>query len=134
MRLRMEKSGRFPGGGAPWLIAALAVCGYLLLHFVFEASFRLCWFRTLTGINCPTCGISRAFLALFQGQIGLAFRLNPLMLTFSLALIPWFGLTLLGKRRPVLEASPGERKLLWVLFLALFLLNWAWVAFFSPAA
>ncbi len=134
MRLQLEKTGRFPGGKGPFFILVVALGAYLLLHVALEGGLRLCWFRTLTGINCPTCGLSRAFLALFDGRIGLAFRLNPFMLTFSLGVFSQLFATVVFRRRLALEATAAERRGLLYAFLMVFLLNWAWVAFFSPAA
>lgn len=37
-----------------------------------------CLFRALTGIDCPGCGMTRAFLLLGQLRISEALRLHPL--------------------------------------------------------
>ncbi|MGQ9495106.1 MAG: DUF2752 domain-containing protein [Thermoanaerobaculaceae bacterium] len=37
-----------------------------------------CPFRELTGLPCPTCGTTRAALALGQGNLGQAISINPL--------------------------------------------------------
>ncbi len=39
----------------------------------------LCPIKALTGLNCPGCGITRMFVALFHGNIYQAFRYNPLV-------------------------------------------------------
>ena len=39
----------------------------------------LCPIKALTGLNCPGCGITRMFVALFHGDIYQAFRYNPLV-------------------------------------------------------
>ncbi len=39
-----------------------------------------CPFYELTGLYCAGCGAGRAFLALFSGDLPLAFRQQPLML------------------------------------------------------
>ena len=39
----------------------------------------LCPIKALTGLNCPGCGITRMFVALFYGNIYQAFRYNPLV-------------------------------------------------------
>ena len=55
-----------------------------------------CTFRKLTGLNCPGCGMTRAAVAALHGQLGSAFRFNPLgMLLLPLALAG-VGLELLG--------------------------------------
>lgn len=39
----------------------------------------LCPIKTITGLDCPGCGITRMFVALFHGNIYQAFRYNPLV-------------------------------------------------------
>ncbi|HOY83892.1 MAG TPA: DUF2752 domain-containing protein [Candidatus Syntrophosphaera sp.] len=135
MRLRLERTAtRFPGGRGPVLILLFSLSGYVALHLLLEAGLRLCWFRALTGINCPTCGLSRAFLALFRGRFLQAFLSNPFMLSFTLLVLLQLFSTVAFKRRLALEATARERKLLLAFFLALFLLNWAWLIFLAPLA
>ena len=38
----------------------------------------LCPIKTITGLDCPGCGITRMFVALFHGNIYQAFRYNQL--------------------------------------------------------
>ncbi len=37
----------------------------------------MCWLRASTGHECPTCGMSRSFVALFHGDLSHAFRFHP---------------------------------------------------------
>lgn len=37
-----------------------------------------CPFRNITGIPCPACGLTRATVCLFKGDIASAFKFNPL--------------------------------------------------------
>lgn len=46
-----------------------------------------CPFHTITGIECPGCGMTRACIALARGDIGNAFQYNP----FSLGLVLFAG-------------------------------------------
>jgi hypothetical protein len=76
-----------------------------------------CPLYELTGITCPLCGTTRAFVALLRGQLWLAFRCHPLF-----PLIP------LGVLAAVLLYGPmkGKRRLTGVLIgiaAALFLMN-----------
>ena len=128
MRLRVEKlAGRFPGGTLPSVIFWAFFLFWLGLHFALEAGFRLCWFKALTGISCPTCGLSRAFLALWHGQVIQALLYNPFMLLFTLAALLQQSATLVLKRRLALDATVHQRQLLLIISLALFLLNWLYV-------
>jgi hypothetical protein len=38
----------------------------------------MCWIRAATGHECPTCGMSRSFVAFFHGDVGHAFRFHPM--------------------------------------------------------
>ena len=39
---------------------------------------NLCWIRAATGHECPTCGMSRSFVAFFHGDLSHAFRFHPM--------------------------------------------------------
>ncbi len=39
-----------------------------------------CPLNALFGLHCPTCGLTRACLALMQGELTEALRLNPLVI------------------------------------------------------
>lgn len=63
--------------------AALALCRWWLLeHQAFIQSLAPgCHFQRLTGCYCPGCGGTRAFFALLHGDLGAAWRMNPLLLS-----------------------------------------------------
>ncbi|MGC8917620.1 MAG: DUF2752 domain-containing protein [Thermoanaerobaculum sp.] len=92
-----------------------------------------CPFRTLTGVPCPTCGTTHAFLALAQGNLGAAFAANPLVVASvavaALLAFLWAGASALGKTLP---ASVRELQTRWPLWLRVavagaILANWIWV-------
>lgn len=58
---------------------ALVVFGilYLVIHRMFGA---FCPMLVLTGIPCPGCGLTRAFLFLARGEMGRAVSINPSIL------------------------------------------------------
>lgn len=67
---------------------------FLLVHFfgvsLDEALEHLpifCPFKAITGIPCPGCGMTRAFLELAEGDFVAAFQLNPFSIPFFLGLI-----------------------------------------------
>ncbi|MBW6513330.1 MAG: DUF2752 domain-containing protein [Candidatus Syntrophosphaera sp.] len=133
MRLRVEKlSDRYPAGKLPVFVFYAFFLAYLGIHFGLEAWLRLCWFRALTGINCPTCGLFRGFISLLGGHPLRALLSNPLMLIFTLFVFFQQSATLAFKRRLALDATPRQRRLLLILFLALFLLNWLYLILFLP--
>jgi hypothetical protein len=44
-------------------------------------------FRSATGFPCPSCGMTRAWIAFFQLNFGQAFRLHPLFLLPALLIV-----------------------------------------------
>jgi hypothetical protein len=51
-----------------------------------------CWFRRLTGIGCPGCGLTRCFICLAHGELARAWHFNPGGLAFfvlAVAQIPY---------------------------------------------
>ncbi len=46
-------------------------------------SFMKCYFKLWTGLQCPSCGLTRGFIALFHANFAEAFQLNAL--TYVLA-------------------------------------------------
>lgn len=49
-----------------------------------------CLFKIITGYDCPSCGIQRAFHAILHGEIKSAIKLNPflfLLLPYLLAVV-----------------------------------------------
>ncbi|MEK7729980.1 MAG: DUF2752 domain-containing protein [candidate division KSB1 bacterium] len=70
------------------LIAIMLIFFVSLLVPPFEQSrFTICLFKNLTGVPCPSCGMTRAFLFLGHGQISKATALNPLALPVALVLL-----------------------------------------------
>lgn len=54
----------------------VAVFAALCLAFIVFG--YVCPFKRLTGLPCPGCGMTRAYLALLRGDISGAFQLHPL--------------------------------------------------------
>jgi len=50
-----------------------------------------CFFKTLTGLNCPGCGMLRAIHQLLHGHVAEAARLN-LLFVLSLPVVAWWAL------------------------------------------
>ena len=68
-----------------------------VVYFFNPATHRfypVCQFHRLTGLNCPGCGMTRAFYALLHGKFSAALRDNAL-LVLALGLLAircsWFG-------------------------------------------
>lgn len=48
-----------------------------------------CWFRSVTGIPCPGCGMSRAWLAALRGDLAAALGYHPMF--WSIPIVLWLG-------------------------------------------
>lgn len=74
----------------PYLLAAIyaLLFGLLLAHADgARHPHTICLFRAVTEVPCPTCGGTRATIALVSGDLGLAFGYNPLV-TAAWLLLP----------------------------------------------
>ena len=74
----------------PWLAASIGAVGFLgfaLAHFLtaFHLALWPCPFKTITGLPCATCGITRCGLALSEGHWRLAFHWHPVAALLILA-------------------------------------------------
>lgn len=67
--------------------AILGSSGLFIASWIwFGLPMLLCPFHAITGIPCPTCGITRGFSALLQGDLRSAFLYNPLGLCVLLGI------------------------------------------------
>lgn len=57
--------------------AVLFLIGYLLL-VVFTDIRIQCPFKSITGLQCPGCGMTRMIIAMLHGNFAAALRANPL--------------------------------------------------------
>lgn len=86
-----------------------------------------CRFRAWTGLDCPSCGLTRAFVSIVHGDFAAALRFNPVSPLVFLAFlfqIPFRAAQIrrLDQGREEL-CWPWVNRALWVL-LALGLLQW----------
>ena len=103
----------------PWfaLVAVVAVLGIRVLALVapWLPALPPCPFKSLTGLPCATCGLTRCILALGQGQWGEAFHWHPAAVV-TLECLPILGLwdlrrALAGRPYPPLPDSLALRLL-----------------------
>jgi len=95
------------------LFLATLVAAATVLYLVSPEGTKLfppCPFHWATGWKCPGCGSLRASHALLHGNLGAAWRLNPLALLF-LPLLLWYVVDWLvgvfaGRRLPRIMPSP----------------------------
>ena len=86
-----------------------------------------CTFRVLTGLPCPSCGMTTSFSLLMHGDLENSLRANAvgtLLALFGLALVPWSLASLLRER--LLFIVSVERTVLGVvlIFVVLLLTRW----------
>ena len=86
-----------------------------------------CTFRLVTGVPCPSCGMTTSFALLVRGDVVNSLRANAvgtLLAVFCLALIPWC-LACAWWGRPFLVVAL-DRALTWVaiVFVTLLLARW----------
>ena len=79
--------------------------------------FPKCPFRSLTGMQCPGCGSTRAFYQLLHLHPLAAFKLNPLMILT----LPFIVYGFLGFTRSALMGRPQRRLFIPPIYL------WAWL-------
>jgi hypothetical protein len=102
--------------------------------FTDNAYFNGCLIKTITGIPCPSCGTTRAVLALSRGEFLNSIMLNPFGLIVLLILLispVWILADLMRKEETLaLSYRYMERILLRPRFaipaIAIVLCNWIW--------
>ena len=86
-----------------------------------------CTFKELTGLPCPSCGMTTSFALLIRGDVGNSLRANAvgtLLAAFCLTMIPW-GLATVVRGRPLfIQSMERTLTLVVVTLLTLMLLRW----------
>ena len=86
-----------------------------------------CVFHEITGFPCPTCGGTRSLIALSQFDFFSSFLYNPLALLFTIGLIVFSLLFLVGiisnKSLKIMLSERGK-KVLRYSAISLFIFNW----------
>ena len=108
-----------PGVFAGVVLGATAV-GVGAMVFFFNPSthgfYPQCLFHSLTGLNCPGCGATRALYALLHGNVRLAVKDNVLFVVLLAVLAVWsarFGVRKM-RNQPATWKIPS--KILWGIF------------------
>ena len=132
MRLiRVDRAGRrWPQVGfAPVAVgvAWAALVGVFVLVKPAGSEATLCLFRNATGLPCPTCGSTRAALAVADGRLPEAVVLNPLMTVAILVGVVWLTVRIGFARRIELDLTGPARGLAWGAMALLLAANWVWV-------
>jgi len=131
MRLRLVRTSRRPSWPA-WAVIAVAVwtvaagvVGYLSERT--DLSAPTCLFKRLTGIPCPTCGLTRGGLCLLRGRPLEGWSFNPLAFTLLALAASGVALRVAFRRKLTLGLSAQERRGALMLLIALAAANWAYL-------
>ena len=77
--------------GLPDIVPAiLIIISGMVLYAFLTGKFQLCVFRNVTGLPCPGCGLTRAFLSLIQGRWSDSLRFHPFLLPVLFTLFTAF--------------------------------------------
>jgi Protein of unknown function (DUF2752) len=104
------------------VVLGATVVGAGAMVFFFNPSthgfYPVCLFHSLTGLNCPGCGATRALYALLHGKVRLAVKDNALFMVLVVALAVWGARLAVRKMRNQPATFQVPAKFLWT-FLAI---------------
>ncbi len=101
--------------------------GALFLSAHLGRPMQLCLVKHLTGVPCPTCGFTRGVLSFLHGHVGQAWLYNPLLCSALGIFFAAVAVRIIFARGVRISLTSTERGTAWVLAVALFLANWAYV-------
>jgi hypothetical protein len=91
----------------------------------------ICWFHQLTGYPCATCGVTRAAIAFFHGDLLGAARWNPLAFAVYCAIALFdayaFSVVVLRGRRLRASFTGAEKRILRGIAIAVLVVNWIYL-------
>ena len=88
-----------------------------------------CPFRLLTGVNCPTCGTTRALGALAEGHLRQSINLNPLAIMLVLIASIWTinpKIIVSISQRVSKEINGLKPLAIWLIFATAYIALWVW--------
>ena len=110
-----------------WVIGLLIILAYSVFVNPVESKIATCQFSELTGLDCPTCGISRSFYSVSHFRLNEAFDYHPLgpvlFIIFILLLIHFLFELILKKD---IQITKGIINIRWLLgaFIGLWFMVW----------
>ena len=116
------------------LIAALGLAASVLLpvdRLLSGAGYR-CPLRAIVGVPCPTCGGTRAAVAMGRLRFGRAFAFNPLVAIgwcTAALFVPYAAIVVLWRknRLRLADVTARDANVLRALVIGVVLANWAYV-------
>ena len=124
-----------------WTLFLLSLAGYiwlgyhLLMHDRHQEAVTLCMFKNITGLPCPSCGITRSVLYLLQGNVWQAILINPLGIVAAILLVVIPPLLVrdlvlnqqhLGITFQWAEEKIRTKKRIYIPLILLIVINWGW--------
>lgn len=85
------------------LLIILIHIGVLLFFFAYYYFFDGCFIKKMFHVECPTCGVTRAWIYLFHGDINKAFNMHPLFIPLTLMFLILVHIVPITKRFPFLK-------------------------------
>ena len=120
---------RFSSSNAARVLLAVAiVAACVALAHAFGVT--LCPMKRLLGVPCPTCGTTRAFAALFRGDVLGAVARQPLVMSCCLLGLPVLlalGIVVGRRKLSDLWTAAFRSAVFWCLAAAAVLANWIYV-------
>ena len=112
------------------VFAAIALLSFAVARFLPVLSVGYtCPARALAGLPCPTCGMTRAFVALAHGDLSAALAASPAgaLLAGGAWLLALADLVRLAAGAPLPRVPARAARVAVAGGLAALLLNWAWL-------
>src|SRR5438309_5955525 len=121
-----------------WLSVSCAGLTLATIWFALKLPWPICFFHTLTGHPCLTCGATRSAMAFFHGHFLTAWQWNPLafLCYCALSLFNVYAFTVIVMRAPrlrIIQVTPSERTFVRGSAIALLALNWAYLLLANPS-
>ncbi len=99
-----------------------------------EISLTPCVFKNLTSLPCPSCGSTRALLAILKGNFGEGFGLNPIGYIYFIGMlvIPfWLLKDFLAKKDSLYRFYQKvdvllKKRIIAIPIIVLVVINWLW--------
>jgi hypothetical protein len=111
------------------LIWAGLGAGVVWLSSYYTHPVQLCLIRNLTGVPCPTCGLTRGTLLLLKGHILQAWLYNPLLFSVIGIFFLLVAFRTICARGISVHLTKRERSIAWLPAVVLVAANWAYVIF-----
>ena len=129
LNLKKHASGDIPFGLIYGTIVLLALVAARTLPI--STLLPACTFRSMTGVPCPTCGTTRLLTHLAQGDLSIAFCLNPavaFILISAIVLFLYDAIVLFSGSRVAFSLSSRESQWIRLGAIVALLVNWVYLA------